>query len=163
MEYGNLAYSWDDEGHFSAEKNIQKKREELRAKKQQAKKKNAVTVVGVVFMLMVAAFFMISKNVSEYETELKIKSLEKELAELQSYTSQKKFELEKDIDLKIIEETATARLGMKRPDKNQIVYVNVKQTDNCELTSGEVEGMANKVASTASGVKKNIVGIFSLR
>lgn len=160
MGYGNLAYAWEDDRY---EEQIKIKRQQMRAQQKQQLAKNRVVFVCYVFMIILAAVFMIGKNVSEYESELKIKSLQKELAELESYTSQKIFELEENTDLTSIEEAATTRLGMQRPTKNQTVYVNIKQEDVCELTSREVEGMKNRVADAAIGLKQNVIGIFSIK
>ena len=160
MGYGNLAYAWDD-GRYEEE--IKAKRQQIRAKQKKETNKNRVLIVCYVFMIILSAVFMIGKNVSEYESSLKIKSLQKELAELESYTSQKMFELEESIDLTSVEEAAVNRLGMQRPSKNQTVYVNIKQDDVCELTANEVEGMGKRVANAAAGLKQNIIGIFSMK
>lgn len=159
MGYGNLAYAWEDDRF---EEQIKEKRKQIHAVRKKETAKNRVIFVGYVLMLILAAVFMIGKNVTEYETELKIKSLEKELASLESYTSQKLFELEENTDLSAIEEAATTRLNMQRPTKNQIVYVNIKQDDVCELTSKEVEGVKNKVSEAAVDLKQNVIGLFSI-
>ena len=100
---------------------------------------------------------MIGKNVTDYEGKLLINQKEKELSELQSYTSQKLFELEKNIDLVSVEEAATSRLGMQRPDKKQMVYVNIKQDDVCDLSANKVEGMAARAREAASDLKQNVL------
>lgn len=160
MGYGNLAYAWDNDRY---EEEIKVKRQQIRAKQKKETNKNRVLIVCYVFMVILSAVFMIGKNVTEYESSLKIKSLQKELAELESYTSQKLFELEENIDLTSVEEAAVNRLGMQRPTKNQTVYVNIKQDDVCELTANEVEGMGKRVANAAEGIKQNIIGIFSMK
>lgn len=160
MGYGNLAYAWED-GRY--EEQLKIKRQQIKTERKQERVKNRALIVCYVMMIILSAVFMIGKNVSEYESSLKIKSLEKELAELESYTSQKLFELEENVDLTTIEEAATSRLGMQRPTKSQTVYVNIKQDDVCELTSKEVEGMKNRVANAAEGIKQNVLGIFSMK
>ncbi len=160
MGYGNLAYAWEDDRY---QEELKEKRQKILADRKRDAKRNRVIFVGYVLMLILAAVFMIGKNVSEYESELKIKSLQKELAALESYTSQKLFELEENTDLTAIEEAATTRLGMQRLTKNQTVYVNIKQDDVCELTSREVEGVKNRVADAASNLKQNVIGLFSIK
>ena len=159
MGNSNLAYAWDDR----YEEESKSKRQELSQDRKKKTKKNRMIFVGYVLMLILAAVFMIGKNVAEYETEIKIKNLQKELAALESYTSQKIFKLEENIDLTYIEETAKTRLGMQMPTKNQTVYVNIKRDDVCELTCGEVEGITNRVKTAASDIKQNVIGLFSLR
>ena len=51
---------------------------------------------------------------------------------------------------------------MKRPDSHQIVYVDVKQSDVTEKTSGEVEGFANRIAGFFSSVISHIIEFFSI-
>ena len=160
MGYSNLAYAWENDRY---ENEINEKRRQINAKKKKEINKSRVLIVGYVFMIILSAVFMIGKNVAEYESSLKIKSLQKELAELQSYTSQKVFEMEENIDLTKVEEIAVNRLGMQRPSKNQTVYVNIKQDDVCELTADEVEGVGKRVVSAAEGLKKNVLGIFGLK
>ncbi len=159
MGNSNLAYAWNDR----YEEESKAKRQELSLDRKKKTKKNRAIFVGYVLMLILAAVFMIGKNVHEYETEIEIKNLQKELAALESYTSQKLFELEEDIDLAYIEDTAKTRLGMQMPTKNQTVYVNIKRDDVCELTCDEVEGLGNRVKTAAADIKQNVIGLFSLR
>lgn len=159
MGYDNLAYVWEDDRY---EEELKSKREKILVDRKRDVAKKRVVFVGYVLMVILAAVFMIGKNVSEYESELKIKSLEKELAAIESYTSQKLYELEENIDLTAVEEAATTRLGMQRLSKNQTVYVNVKQDDVCELTANEVEGIKNRVAEAAVDLKHNVIGLFSI-
>lgn len=160
MGYGNLAYAWEDDRY---EQELKNKRQEILENRKRDTAKKRVVFIGYVFMVILAAVFMIGKNVSEYESELKIKSLQKELAEIESYTSQKLYELEENIDLTAVEEAAKTRLGMQRLNKNQTVYVNVKQDDVCELTAREVEGVKNRVAEAAVDLKQNVIGLFSIK
>lgn len=160
MGYGNLAYAWEDDRY---EQELKNKRQEILENRKRDTAKKRVIFIGYVFMVILAAVFMIGKNVSEYESELKIKSLQKELAEIESYTSQKLYELEENIDLTAVEEAAKTRLGMQRLNKNQTVYVNVKQDDVCELTAREVEGVKNRVAEAAVDLKQNVIGLFSIK
>ena len=160
MGYGNLAYAWEDDRY---EEELKNKRQEILESRKRDAARNRVIFVGYVVMVILAAVFMIGKNVSEYESELKIKSLQKELAEIESHTSQKLYELEENIDLTAIEEAAKTRLGMQRLNKNQTVYVNVKQDDVCELTAREVEGVKNRVAEAAVDLKQNVIGLFSIK
>lgn len=161
MGYSNLAYSFEEDNRY--EEQIKQKRRELHAEQKRTSRKSHFVAACYVMLMLLAAVFMIGKNVSEYEGKLEIKRLEKQLAEIQSYTSQKVFEMEENIDLTTVEEAAKTRLGMQRPDKNQMVYVNIKKDDVCELTSDEVEGVKHRVSSAAAGIKQNVFGIFSLK
>ena len=157
MGYSNLAY-----------KNWEYYEEEVVETKQQVKeapqKKTAKNFKPIIYVLVIsmAAYYMISKNVVLYETNQEIKSKQQELSDLEAYTSQRIFELEQSIDLATIEHIATTKLNMQRPENYQIEYVSVKRADVTEITSGEVEGVKNKVGKAAESLKRNIVGIFSV-
>lgn len=160
MGYDNLAYTLDNEAY---EVQIDAKRKTVNKAKRLEIKKNRTLVVGYVIILLMAAVFMMCRNVAEYEGTLEIKKLEKEKAEIMSYISQKTFELEENVDLNTVEEIASTRLNMQRPTKNQTVYVNIKRDDVCELTSKEVEGVGNRVMEAASGIKQNVIGVFGVK
>lgn len=162
MEYGNLAYELEREPVERAPRQKpavrQKKKAVIRPKARLNFK-----FIFLVLLVSVSAYFMISKNVMVYETEQEIQSLEKQLAGLESYTSQKVFELEQSVDLTTVEEIATTRLNMQRPEKYQTVYVNIKQDDVTAVNASQVEGVKNSVSNAAGSLKRNIVGIFNMR
>lgn len=64
--------------------------------------------------------------------------MEEELSELTETNNNKKIQLEKSVDLKKIEEIAISQYGMQRPDKNQIVYVRVVQSDYGEVINSSM-------------------------
>lgn len=153
MEYGNLAYK------MKPEENV--KKAVRRAPKAPRQKLNLRIVMFAVIISM-AAYFMISKQVAVFESDKEISKLQGQLETLKSTEVQKNFELEQSIDLAEVEEQATTRLNMQRPEQNQKVYVNVTGEDVTEITAGETEGVRNKVSDAAQAVKKNIIGIFSI-
>ncbi len=143
MRYnGNLAYDWE---FYENTARVQKKVEEhkqqtkIKAKAKTAKLHKTVSICAI--MIALCAGFMISRNVAVYESRNEVEELQKELNQLKEYSSQKAFELDQNLDLELIEETAKKRLGMTRPEKYQIVYVNIKQDDVTEVTAKEVEGI----------------------
>lgn len=156
MNYSNLAYKLDEENYLEDKK--ENKSVRVRTRKV---KKNFRPIVYALILCM-AAYYMISKNVDIYETEQQIKTLQGEIAKLESYTSQRAFELEQSMDLSEIERIAKTRLNMQRPEQYQIEYVNVKRDDVTEVTANEVEGLSNKVKKTTESLKRNVAGIFSI-
>ncbi len=162
MGYGNLAYTLEHEDRL--EKRVKATKKQIAAKKKAAAKKAKLNfrLIFMILLLSVSAYFMISKHVMVFETEQEIAKLEKDLAELESYTSQKVFELEQSVDLTTVEEVATTKLKMQRPEKYQTVYVNIRQDDVTEVTSDEVEGVKSRVANTADSLKRNLLGIFQM-
>lgn len=150
MRYnGNLAYDWDyykntARVHKESAEHRQQTKAKAKAKKVQLHR--TISICAIVVAL--CAGFMISRNVAAYESKNEVAALQKELNQLKEYSSQKAFELDQNLDLELIEETAKKRLGMARPEKYQIVYVNIKQDDVTEVTANEVEGI------------KGVFGIF---
>lgn len=142
MRYGdNLAYDFEYYGNTAR---VQTKVQEHKQKgKTKAKTKKAdmyKTVSICAIMLSLCAGFMISRNVAVYESKNEVITLQKELNELKEYSSQKAFELEQSIDLEEIEKWARTERNMTKPEKYQIVYVNIKQDDITEVKANDVEG-----------------------
>ncbi|MBQ3037791.1 MAG: cell division protein FtsL [Clostridia bacterium] len=155
MGYSNLAYkNWVEEEEIGvAEAKVQPQKKSV---------KNFRPIIYVL-ILSVAAYYMISKSVVLYETKQEIKQKQAELTELETYTSQRTFELEQSVDLATVEEIATTKLNMQRPESYQIEYVSMNRDDVTEVTAGEVEGVKSKVNKAAESFKRNIVGIFTIR
>ena len=156
MGYTSVAYKYEED-FFVKEKKEQAK--EVVSKK--TKKKNFTPIICAIVLSM-AAYYMISKNVELYETKQNIKALQEELTTLQTYTSQRIFELEQSVDLATVEEIATTRLNMQRPEQYQIEYVSIERDDVTEITAGEVEGVKNTVDNATKDIKRNLVGIFTI-
>ncbi len=156
MGYSNLAYKYEEDYSFREE--AEKKAE---AKVVKAKKKNFTPIICALVLSM-AAYYMISKNVELYETNQNIKSLQNELTQLETYTSQRIFELEQSVDLATVEEIATTKLNMQRPEQYQIEYVSIERDDVTEITAGEVEGVKSRVGNATKNLKRNLIGIFTI-
>ena len=67
------------------------------------------------------------------QAQSQVESMEQKLATLTEENNIKKIQLEQSVDLRKIEEIAISQYGMQRPDKNQIVYVRVVQSDYGEI------------------------------
>ncbi len=156
MGYSNLAYKYEEDYYLKEKVNNVKK-----PALKQAKKRNFTPIICALVLSM-AAYYMISKNVELYETNQKIKSLQNELTTLETYTSQRIFELEQSVDLATVEEIATTRLNMQRPEQYQIEYVSIDRDDVTEITADEVEGVKSRVGNATKNLKRNLVGIFTI-
>ncbi len=150
--YGSLAYKLEPEQEVKQVKNIEKA----------PKQKFNLRVVIFALLISMSAYFMISKQVTVFETEKEIAKLSATLEELKSLEVQKSFELEQSVDLNEVEKIATTRLNMQRPEHGQKVYINVTGEDVCEVTAGETESIGNKVSGAAKSAKKNIMGIIGI-
>lgn len=159
--YGNLAYKPSAPKKTVDKEQIRRKRrEEERA--QMIARKMTMKRIAYILVLALSATFMISKYVAVYDTQQEIKALNNKLEEKQSYTSQKIFEMEQKVDLAEVERKAV-ELGMQRPDKHQVIYVDVKTEDKTDVTAGDVEGIKNRSVSFFDKAKKHILGIFGIQ
>lgn len=159
--YGNLAYK-----DYPPEVEIRKRPVDNAARRKQrqmANRKNNFFRIMSILFLALAAGFMISQYVAVHESRTVIKELEETLRAEEAATSQKSFELERSVNLSEIEEEATTRLGMQRPEKYQTIYINVPQDDVTDATSGEVEGVMNTIKTFLREAGSNIVEFFSIK
>lgn len=127
-----------------------------------AQKLKYMRSICAILVLALSAGYMISKFVTVQELRREVRSLQVELAKEQAVSSQKIFKLESSVDLSEIEDEAYTRLNMQRPEKYQIVYVDVPCEDKTDTTAGEVEGVVNNVKAFFARTWKNIVEAFSI-
>lgn len=163
MNYGNLAYKMPEEREKRAPIKKPKKKPARRTRKQMALRKKMMRRVCVIAAIAVSAGYMISQFVTVNEADRQIESLKKRLTNTEAVTSQMIFDMEQSVDLTEIEKQATTRLGMQRPEKYQIIYVNVKQDDMTEKTADEVEGTGNRIMGMINSAGSYIVNFFSIK
>lgn len=161
MTYGNLAYKYD---YITEKQNIEKPDDKTEVKKAVPKSKPisyAAKLLSVV-VLTISAIFMIAQFVEVNETQADLSEARSQYEFEEAVTAQKAFELEQSIDLSKIEQEATNRLGMHRPDRHQIIYIDVPQDDVTEKTADEVEGFKNRFSGAVKSIMSNIVEFFSI-
>lgn len=160
--HGNLAYNeviQQTQDTIIQNQKAAKKKKII--EKRRKEKKFISKTAFICLVIFSSSVFMISRYIELDSTNKMVSSLEKELKEAEAYTSQKSFELEQSVDLMKIEEEATTRLGMQRPEKYQIVYINMKNEDTTDVTANEVEGVKNNILEKVKEFKSNISGIFN--
>ena len=163
VTYGNLAYKYD-----YVQDKVPKNQEKVERKakpKTNTGNKNKISYTQKllsVIILAASAIFMIIQFVEVNETVSELETVRSEYKFQESVTSQKTYELEQSIDLSKIEQEATTRLGMKRPEKYQQVYIDVKKDDVTEKVSGEVEGIENRFIKMINTIIDHIVTMFSI-
>lgn len=129
--------------------------------KSKAKSVNVAVAVFYIALIFAIAFCLVSREVSLYEKSSEINRLENRLEQAQTETKQAKIAAESAVDLKKIEEAATTKFGMSRPEKNQTIYINIQQDDYTEKTASKDIGLEIQ-HSIQSGIK-NLFGIFGLQ
>ena len=165
MGYGNLAYKYDyteEERQQQRKKAIKKPNNDTRKRKKTSVRLSYAGKIASVLVVAASAVFMIMQYVTVSETRSELNAAVAQYEFEESVTSQKAFELEQSIDLSKIEAEATSRLGMRRPEKHQIVYLDVKKSDQTVKTADEVEGFSNRFTGFMKSVKSHIIDFFSI-
>ena len=111
-------------------------------------------ILGVVVAFFVASSALVYVNVMALRATTKIEELEKKLALEVDKNKQKELEINRNLDMKVIEEKAVTKLGMQKLDNSQIVYINVKKGDYSEAVNAN-----NSSKRAFGGVKKLLMGI----
>lgn len=175
LTYGNLAYKYEyieenrtghrvreDRQSRNAAADTDAERMRSTAGRRKTKKISFPAKVASIVILTISAIIMIVQFVEVKETLAVLNETKTQYEFEQSVTSQKSFELEQSIDLSKIEQEATSRLGMKRPERHQVVYIDVPKEDVTEKTAGEVEGFKNRTVAIGKSIISHIIEFFSI-
>ena len=90
---------------------------------------------------------MLYRYVHISETGAKINELQKEYSGLTATSQELQTKIDKAIDLDELEKRAQEDLGMVRPDRNQIFYVDMNSDNYGEITASEENSGRLSVAS----------------
>ena len=164
MGYGNLAYELPQQYEEPVRRRKPQRNNAVvrRNREQMLIRSKTMRRICVIVVIALSAGFMISQFVAVNEAKQEVASLQNQLTELESATSQMVFDLEQCVDLAEIEKEATTRLGMQRPEKYQTIYVNVRQDDMTEKTADEVEGAGKSIVPALKKMGGYIVRFFSI-
>ena len=127
--YGSSAYNLEAMEKMHNEQSIKAKKQKQLAHKQKQRK-----VLSIITLAFILAFVILYRNAIIIQKSDTTDKLQSQLTHLQSQNAQTEMKLKEKINLQYVEEMATTKLGMKRPDKYQTVYVNVIQNDYAEIS-----------------------------
>lgn len=120
---------------------LRKKADITSAKHVKATKKSGLLValiyIAVIFSI---ALCLVTREVRLYEKSNRVNALQQELEEAETATKQAIVASEQAIDLVMIEANATTKYGMSKPQKHQVIYINVCQEDYVEKTADKQLG-----------------------
>lgn len=123
----------------TAKKTTVKKKSKTRtAPKAQVKKQQHKKTVLYVVSIFAILFVISYRNSTIAEDFSKIKNLKSNLALIEKENEQLKVNIESSLNLKTIEETAQAQLGMQKLNNAQTVYIALPMEDYIESASEEV-------------------------
>jgi cell division protein FtsL len=126
----------------------------LKAKKvQKTQNKVKLKMVFNILIVFILFFGVMYRYALITELNYKINKTNISYNEIKNENARTKVEVEKQMDLQKIKETAEKKLGMQKPDKFQVVYVNVPKSDYTVVADNVKED---------SGVKNNLfLGILN--
>lgn len=107
-------------------KSVSKKRLKQAVKTKKVSKKTVVIIACLFAMLMVITY----RNNMISESNLELLNLKSELNKVQSNLAATAMNVEQSTDLSKVEAYAKQQLGMQKPDKNQVVYIDTSKDAN---------------------------------
>lgn len=131
------------------EKELEQIRQQKLQKQAKLSAKNRMRTICTILVVFAVACTVLHRNAVIIQSVSKINALMGDLDDAKSENIKNELALEKSVDLTYIEEVATRKLGMKRPDKFQTVYVDVTQSNYAEVMN-------------ASNNDENFHGAFSV-
>ena len=115
-----------------------RKKQEQAAQKTKENKKQHAKAVLYVSSIFAMLFIISYRNSTIAEDFSKIKTLKSNLAAVEKENEQLKVNIESNLNLKKVEETAIASLGMQKLNNNQTVYISMPMEDYIESASEKV-------------------------
>lgn len=132
---------------YGASLEAQRRREEAenakRRKKLAAEKKQRGVRTKAVKSLVVITAILALIMIREAQIDMlcgKISAKEKEAENLYAVVTEREMHLSGALDLKMVEETATSKLGMKKPDQSQYIYIDMAEPDSGQVLKDSDNG-----------------------
>ena len=125
-------FAYTDYKNQDVQENIARRREVRESKKAEfVKHLRGAAIFFSVFAIAIGVLFT---NAIIIEKSSQVNDMQNQLKAITAQNNQTTLDIERSLDLKRIEEIAINELGMKHPDKYQMVYVNVEQTNYAEIS-----------------------------
>ena len=95
-------------------------------------------IISIIAIFAVASA-LVYTTVMTLRASTKVAGLEKQLAVATEVNKQKEIEINKKLDMKVVEKRAIEELGMQKPENSQIIYIDVKKSDNSGIVTSKKE------------------------
>jgi cell division protein FtsL len=118
--YGNVAYD------IQSEKKSKKRIKTRKNKKTNTALRAKLKIIGMIVMIFIFSFLTISRFTVIISMSADVRSIKREITNMQKENENIRVELARMDNIKEIENKAVTQLGMIVPEKNQIVYMDVK-------------------------------------
>lgn len=115
------------------DKEREDKRRQLEKQKEAYYKKLRNRLVCAIMVVFAIACTILYRNTMIIQAVSTVDALTSQLNDIKNTNTKRELQLERSLDLNYVEEVATRKLGMKRPDKFQTVYVDVTQDNYAEV------------------------------
>lgn len=122
--YGNVAYD------IQPEKESNRKRKAQKSKKPNTALRAKLKIIGMVGILFIFSFLTISRFTVIISMSADVRGIKKQITNIQKENENIKVELANLDNIRKIEDYAVNKYGMVVPEKNQIVFVDVKPLTN---------------------------------
>lgn len=129
-----------------------KKKTKTKAKKQVKVQAKVMGYVAIGFIILFAISY---RNSLINENFAQIKSLKTELATIQKENEQLEVNIESNLNLKTVEQSAQEMLGMQKLNNAQKVYINLPKQDYIEPASEEI------IKSSQTNWFQKIISMFT--
>lgn len=143
--YGTAARKLDqvrkEERTYSEESTY--KRDKATKNQSKVKANNAIRLktMGVVILIFVSCLIIMYRYALITEINYNLGKLEQRYNEIKNENTRIKIAIEEETDLTRIKKIAEEKLGMQKPDRYQIVYINVPKRDFTKVTKANDEKM----------------------
>lgn len=138
-----------DEPEEKAKQKRKVQRKEVSKSVEISAKKKVSIVLSVLFVFSALMIIIYRSNMIS-EANLKVIRLKSELADVTSDLSLAMMNMEQGQNLSHIEAYAKQKLGMQKPDKHQIIYVDTSTLQKTEVASSNI----NESSSILGSIKK---------
>jgi len=135
-----------------------------KAKRSKQMKKKSYLPETCILILCVFAFLalnllLLGRFAEITSTKHQVSQMEKKFEQLQNQKEQLMVEIEKSSKLEWIEHEAIERLGMKYPDKNQMIYISVDPV-RVELVTNQINQIHSEELAEDGLLPQSIERIF---
>lgn len=129
----------------------QAERKKTRALRQKKRRRVTLFIMLITLSIIFASSILILvRYVAITEATTKTNGLLNQYNSLVASNQQMSIEISKMMDTSKIEEMAITRLGMSRPEKYQIVYINVDKKDYVEFATKDIKTSQNGFLASIS-------------
>ena len=112
-------------------------RQKVKISKEQQKRQTKLTMVVIGIFILLLTISYRNSQINEKFNEIQNKKTE--LSSIEKTNGQLQVSIEESVNLSSIEQAAKDRLGMKKPDNDQKVYVELEKKDYVETATEEIK------------------------